>query len=311
MIITKRKKQILDFFKAELDNFQNIASYLKPHSGSIPDIPNIDVYGEVIPLNQIVGGDHIIYVDFAQRYDLEQRIQKAKEEKKQWLIDNLIALKTKAAILIADVSGHQITDALLAAMLHQAFLIGVIYELNQYGQITTALFENLNTRFYNSSSFTKFISLIYGEISSDGNFRFINAGHPAPFIYSYKYSELFKLFDKKTVHYPPLGTLPSLADIDAKKNKSRLGFKKMYPTHEIRLMGEGDILILYTDGFTDHVNAKQEYYVERQLKKRLDSVKHRSAKEIFQVIKTDLLDFAPIKDDASFVIIKRSTKPAN
>ena len=59
------------------------------------------------------------------------------------------------------------TDALLAAMLHQAFLVGALYELDMNGQITRHLFENLNTRFYQSSGAHKFMSLIYGEISGD------------------------------------------------------------------------------------------------------------------------------------------------
>lgn len=66
-----------------------------------------------------------------------------------------------AGVAVVDVSGHLITDALMAAMLHQAFLLGSIYELDMFGQITRRLFENLNTRFYNSSSAHKYVSLIY------------------------------------------------------------------------------------------------------------------------------------------------------
>ena len=77
---------------------------------------------------------------------------------------------------MADVSGHQITDALLAAMLHQAFLLGALYEMDYYGNITAKLFENLNTRFYNSSSLSKFITMIYGEISQEGTFSVFVGG---------------------------------------------------------------------------------------------------------------------------------------
>ena len=51
----------------------------------------------------------------------------------------------------------------LAAMLHQAFLLGSIYELDMFGNITKRLFENLNTRFHNSSSLSKFVTMIYGD----------------------------------------------------------------------------------------------------------------------------------------------------
>ena len=68
-------------------------------------------------------------------------------------------------IAILDVYCYQITDAMLAGMVHQAFLLGAIYEMDHFGTITERLFENLNTRFYNSSSVSKFITMIYGEIS--------------------------------------------------------------------------------------------------------------------------------------------------
>ena len=42
----------------------------------IPELKGIDIYGETIPLDGLIGGDHIIYVDFKKRYDLEARIQK-------------------------------------------------------------------------------------------------------------------------------------------------------------------------------------------------------------------------------------------
>ena len=78
-----------------------------------------------------------------------------------------------------DVSGHRVTDALLAAMLHQAFLLGAIYELDMFGGITRHLFESLNARFYKSSGAHKFVSMIYGEISEDARFRFLSAGAAA------------------------------------------------------------------------------------------------------------------------------------
>ena len=93
---------------------------------------------------------------------------------------NLQGCQHKAGIAVIDVAGHRMTDALLAAMLHQAFLLGAIYELDRSGQITRRLFENLNTRFYQSSGTHKYVSMIYGEISEDAKFRFLSAGVPFP-----------------------------------------------------------------------------------------------------------------------------------
>src|SRR6476659_6662164 len=148
----------------EMENFEDIAKYLIPQPGDLPGLSGIDIHGGTIPLNGLVGGDHIIYVDFKQRFDLDARIQHGREHGRLDLVENLKRCQTMAGIAVLDVSGHLITDAFMAAMLHQAFLLGSIYELDMFGQITGRLFENLNTRFYNSSSAHKFVSLIYGEI---------------------------------------------------------------------------------------------------------------------------------------------------
>ena len=151
----------------ELNNFENIARYLMPQPGDLPRLRGMDIHGGTIPLNGLVGGDHIIYVDFKQRFDLDARIQLGMEHGKRDLVENLKRCHTMAGIAVLDVSGHLMTDALVAAMLHQAFLLGSIYELDMFGQVTSRLFENLNTRFYNSTGASKFASLIYGEISED------------------------------------------------------------------------------------------------------------------------------------------------
>jgi hypothetical protein len=62
----------------ELENFQEIAKYLKPTSGEAPQLKGLDIYGESMPLNGLVGGDHIIYVDFKKRYDLEPGLSRPK-----------------------------------------------------------------------------------------------------------------------------------------------------------------------------------------------------------------------------------------
>ena len=153
----ERKDQSIE----ELENFEELAAQHTAAPGDLPTLNGIDIYGKSLPLNGVVGGDHIIYLDFKQRYDLDARIEKAARRGRTEVVDNLIRCKAKAGIALADVSGHRVTDALLALMLHQSFLLGAIYELDFNGHITTRLFENLNTRFYKSSSVSKFITLIY------------------------------------------------------------------------------------------------------------------------------------------------------
>lgn len=296
----------LDYFKHELVNFEGITTHLKPSSGEIPDVNGIDIYGEAIPCNGVAGGDHIIYLDFNSRYDLDLRIAEAKKSNLSGVVKKLKLNKRRGGILLADASGHNITDALLVAMLHQAFLTGVQYELTVNGEVTPDLFEILNTRFFNSSSLSKFITLIYGEISDTGKFRFISAGHPLPVVFSNRYDRLSQVRCRQKYRCPPIGTLPSKEDIDSNRNVSRLGYKKKYLVRQIDLKVKGDILLLYSDGLSEHNSDDMEtLYFPHRLENTLRRIKNGTAKEIYFNLKEDLLNFASLEDDMSFVVIKK------
>lgn len=298
-------EQSLRRLTGELENFQDIVRYILPPSGEIPELQGIDIYGESLLLNGLVGGDHIIYVDFKKRYDLEARIRQAANEGRRGVADNLRRCQRMAGIALVDVSGHQITDAMLAGMLHQAFLLGAIYELDQFGTITEKLFENLNTRIYNSSSLSKFMTMIYGEVSEDETFRFLSAAHPMPIVFSSAQNRIMDISEDLFVNFPPIGTLPSRHDIDGEAVQSVLGFKDRYEINEWTLKGSGDILLLYTDGLTDHQRCDEEYFPSR-LESVLRSQKALSARGILAAIKDDLLNFAKPIDDISLVVIKRT-----
>jgi len=289
----------------ELKNFEEIAEYLIPRPGDVPELRGIDIHGGTLSLNGLVGGDHVIYVDFKQRFDLDARIERALEEGKFDLVENLRRCQTMAGIAVLDVSGHQITDAFMAAMLHQAFLLGAIYELDMFGQVTRRLFENLNTRFYDSSGAHKFVSLIYGEISEDTGFRFLSAAQPFPVVFSRQHDRLMDVREEACVSFPPLGMLPSLDVTDRRRTTSPLGFKAHYKMNEWVLMGEGDILVLCTDGLAEHNNDGHDYFPQH-VEQKLREVKSLPAAAIYEALKQDLLAFARPSDDISMVVVKRT-----
>ena len=295
----------LALLTGELKNFQEIAKHIKPLPGEIPALEGIDVFGETIPLNGFAGGDHIIYVDFKKRYDLQARITQGQLAGRPEVVANLERCRTRAGIALLDVSGHQITDAMMAAMLHQAFLLGALYELEMFGHITRRLFENLNSRLYQSSSRDKFITMIYGEIAQDATFRFLSAAHPPPVVFSNQHDRFMEVSEDLCTSFPPIGTLPSNDVIDRSRTQSVLGFKDQYKLNEWRLMGKGDILLLYTDGLLEHTRGSESYFPKR-LEGIIRDAKHLGAREIFQAIKTDVLGFAAPSDDISVVVIKRS-----
>jgi serine phosphatase RsbU (regulator of sigma subunit) len=260
----------LNHLTEELQNFQEIAARLKPEPGEIPRLPGIDVFGATIPLAGAIGGDHIIYVDFKQRHDLEARIAQAEKKGLPQIARKLEGLKDTAGVLLADVSGHRITDAALAAMLHQAFLLGVLYELELYGTVTTKLFENINNRFYRSSGVHKFVTMIYGEIHVSGTFRFISAGHPPPLVFSHEFDRFMEIHPGLLTSFPPIGTMPSETDPDRSREDSALG------------------------------------YIPGRLEDKIREFKNEPARSILKEVSRDLLGFADPEDDVSCVLMKKN-----
>jgi serine phosphatase RsbU (regulator of sigma subunit) len=288
----------------ELENFQDIARYLLPLPGELPRLRGIDVYGGVRSLNGLLGGDHLIYVDFKQRFDLAARIRQAERDGRADMVANLERCAHAAGIALVDVAGHRMTDALLTAMLHQAFLLGAAYELDTSGRITKHLFENLNTRFYQSSAAHKFITLLYGEISEDARFRFLSAGHPFPTVFSAAHDRFMDVSEDRRMAFPPLGLQPLLSAIDREMlPASALGFKGKYETNEWQLMGRGDILLMHTDGLIDHARGDEPYFPGR-LEQTVRRAKGESARAIYQAIMDDVVTFAPPADDVSIVVVK-------
>jgi serine phosphatase RsbU (regulator of sigma subunit) len=285
----------------ELRNFEQIVGVINPSPDTIPEMEGVEIHGESIPLRGVVGGDHVLYVDFKRRYDLDSRIADAEAEERTEIARNLRLNKRRAGILVADVSGHRVTDAVIAGMLHQCFLLGVRYELDTFGEITTNLFEQLNTRFFKSTSINKYLTMIYGEISDDGRFRFISAAHQPPLVFSREYRKIMQISKDRTVSFPPLGMLPTSDDRDRKDTKL-FGYKKRYTVNELNLLGAGDVLLLYTDGLSDHAEGR---FVATDLERCLAESVDQSAKELCSTLRTSMMQCGPPADDISFVVIKK------
>ena len=288
----------------EFENFEEIARGIMPRSGSIPSLVGVEVYGETLPLNGIVGGDHLIYVDFNKRHDMDARIKVAEDAGRSDVVANLDHCRRTAGVALIDVSGHRATDAMLAAMFHQAFLLGVLYELDVSGHVTRRLFENLNQRFYHTSKVDKFITAVYGEISEDATFRFLLAGHPPPIVFSAANDRFMEVDRDKCISFPPLGTFPSKSVVDWHRSKSVMGFKEPYKVNKWTLMGSGDILMLYTDGLQEHTRGDDPYFPDR-LEHTIRGAKHLSATDIVHTVLDDLRTFANPADDVSLVVIKK------
>jgi len=302
-VTEKQEDAIRDQLADELKNFQEIARYIKPSSGEVPTLEGIEMAGLSLPLKRVLGGDHIIYIDFKRRYDLSRRVVRARRTGREEIARNLEQLQHRAGILVADVSGHRMTDALLAAMLHQAFLLGVYYELDRYGEITTRIFEHINMRFYRSTGVNKYFTMIYGEISETGRFRFLSAGHQPPVVFSREHRKFVKISADRLVTFPPVGLLPSAHDPDERVDPGMHGYKKRFTVNEINLLNFGDTLLLLTDGLMEHDEGR---FFPGVVEKLLVDSADDTVEQFCLRLRDAIEDSAPQTDDITVVAIRRT-----
>ncbi|MGA7615648.1 MAG: PP2C family protein-serine/threonine phosphatase [Thermoanaerobaculia bacterium] len=241
----KLRAERLEAFIAEA---QMIQQSILPQR--IPIYEGYDIWGKTLPA-EIVSGD---YYDFIP------------------VSESILGLA------IADASGHGLPAALMVRDVHMGIRMGTDRDF----KIIRTL-QKLNRIIHRSKLSTKFVSLFYGELETNGVFIYCNAGHPPPFIYKGKNS-----FDDLRNGGMILGPTP-----DATYNR---GFAQLEG---------GDILCLYSDGVTEaHDREEKEFGVDR-LKRLVKNNSEKSAQEIGQEILQRIGRWSRrAEDDRTVVIVK-------
>jgi len=300
------KEQLVE----ELNHFQSIASLVLYRPENFPLLKNIDYHVGIEPHLACVSGDHLIVVNF-EEYDLPELIRHAQEKGNVKLASTLAKNTDRFGILIADSAGHMITDHVNINYLHAAFKMGVSYELRHNGEITKDLFEMMNSILYARNqveylSNPPYITLIFAEIANNGIVRSIRAGHPPPLYYLREAGVLLKLSPHHTESSTPLGMIPSKyrADVEYFEPPSRT--KDEYSIGQFQIREPGDLLFLYSDAFIEQKNGTLNYTETPRFVRLLQDVKDGTAKEIYTAVLADLKAFAPIEDDLTLVVIKKT-----
>ena len=303
----------------DLVKFATIIRTFLPSPEEIREIPSVEILGLARPLRE-VGGNLVAYVNFNRRFDLDARIQAAVASHQDDIVQRLRNSKQKVGILLSDISGHELTDATLSILVYYSFFTGAAYEMDRSGQITTGLFAKMNNLFYRSpaishllppSHSSKYLTMLYGEVNSKGGFRFISAGHPDPFIFSRERNRREVISPEKMVRTYPMGWLPIEPDVDL-GDTGEIHDEELPMFNYIELMGWGDIMILYTDGLSEHGRLEGKRYfpdqLERLLKSRIEGrpVVDFPSRDIYHIIMADLVKHAPIGDDISYVVVKKT-----
>jgi serine phosphatase RsbU (regulator of sigma subunit) len=302
--------------KKDVRNLEGYVNAILPEPHDIPHLKGHDIFGETFQLFPNLGGDHIIFVDFKRRFSIDTLIRETLESarsvpEKKRIVDNLQRAKTKVGILVADVSGHDQTDVVFTYGFHQAFLTGVAYELKNNGDVTRDLIDILNNRFVRSSGKCKYVTLIYAEFFENGDFKFISAGHPLPLIFSREQGAVCNLHKSSYVSSLPMSMFHTARE-NGESTRRRKQIFTSFSINSSHIPQTGDMVMLYTDGFSEHRGHQGSLYFDQspqgkggRIQDVFNGNRDLKAKDLYHVIKEDLLRFGTPRDDISFVIIKR------
>lgn len=191
----------------------------------------------------------------------------------------------RVALAIGDVSGKGIRAAF-----YMTFTKGVLHSLSALILSPVELLNQLNRLFNENATRGTFISMIYGILEAKKRtFTFARAGHnPMLLVRKNGTSEWIK---------------PKGLGIGVTKGDN---FIENIEEAELKLK-EGDVLILYTDGISEMLDAGGRFYGEDRLQELVRNIRDGSSEEIMKRIVSDVNEFkglAKQHDDMTLVIIK-------
>src|SRR5258708_194014 len=200
------------------------------------------------------------------RSEMETEYRTARSSEQVRVAEDLEELYTTAGVLLVDAQGHGIISAKIASTVHDTFHALMLSELDRRGKTTPEMFEKLNLRLAQSvtarnalgrsekESAREIATMLYGEVRPNGQFRFVNFGHPPPLVFSAEYRKFMEIDKGWMVQFLELGL--QIPDDHPDRNRyfslqSRQRRANSSDVAEITLMSPGDILFLYTDGVYD------------------------------------------------------------
>lgn len=217
-----------------------------------PDFYDYDIYGRSVPA-AIVGGD---------------------------IFDIIPISDTILGLTIADASGH----GLPAALQVRDVFIGLRMGLEKDLKIVRTV-QKLNSVLATAGKSHEFITLFYSELEDNGNFFYVNAGHPPPIF-----------FGNNSIHELTRGGLILGPYPKAKYERGFVFFEK------------GNSLVMYTDGVTDTTNTVGAEFGTERLIEIIKSNQEASSKELVDMIFQEIERFSdsyPPTDDRTLFIVRK------
>jgi serine phosphatase RsbU (regulator of sigma subunit) len=192
--------------------------------------------------------------------------------------------KGRLGIVIADVSGKGMHAALFMASTRSIIRAKATASLSPADNLSQA-----NALLCADAAQGMFVTLFYAEVSPDhAGLTYVGCGHNPPFWYRADRGEIVEL--------EPTGSVLAVND-DVQYKAKRIE------------TGRGDVILLFTDGFTEAFNEQQELFGDDRLKDVLKRHAQESPQRILDAVQRELDAFvgaAPQSDDRTIVIAKRA-----
>jgi len=189
----------------------------------------------------------------------------------------------RTLIAIADVSGKGIPASLLMANVQAG-----LRTLSPLDITLSEATTRLNKLIYDNTSADKFITFFWGILDRRTHvFTYVNAGHNPP-ILVHRGGAYEELGEGGII----LGALPSTPP---------------YDTGSVTLLEE-DLLVLYTDGFSEAMSYENEEFSEERVRKILTRTAYPSARKCLTTIREELMSFthgAAQSDDITIIVLRR------
>jgi phosphoserine phosphatase RsbU/P len=199
------------------------------------------------------------------------------------LYDFIRVSQRSLGVAVADASGHGLPAALQA----RDAIIGLRMGVEENLRISATL-EKLNRVVNHSALASKFISLFYAELESAGTIVYCNAGHNPPLLWD---GETFRELARGGMILGPNPTSQ---------------YERGYDT-----LAHGSVLLAYTDGIVEAVDAADEAFGMERLRAVIRSRAWTSARELVDAV------FAAVRehvgadtrdDDQTVVAVLRKVK---
>jgi len=188
--------------------------------------------------------------------------------------------------VIADVAGKGVPAALFMAL--SRTILRACAAPHKSAMEVLGCANNMIVADSGSGNLGMFLTLFFARLNqTNGSILYANAGHNQPLLFR------AATRSKETMEVTGVA-LGMMADMEYEQRQ--ISFER------------GDVLLLYTDGIVEAMDAKEKIFGMDRLKSSMAAAADRSAQEILDAILTDLKRFvkgAVQSDDITAVVIKR------